>query len=261
MHKAKKSLGQNFLHDESVLAAILEAAELKQEDTVLEVGPGKGALTHGLLEKSGKVIAVEYDDDLIPLLQEEFGEDPKFELRHEDALQFTPPSGPYKIVANLPYYITSPLINHFLLEQFQGGNPPSSMVIMIQKEVAEKILAEKRHSVLSLQVHLFGEPELVCMVPAEAFTPAPKVDSAVIKIKINPEPKISGDLKNLFWLFHVSFAQKRKKLANNLGAALRKKPAEIKEILTELGIDPDARAEALKLEEWKKVFDKGLDVL
>ncbi len=255
MHKAKKALGQNFLTDQHVLEEILEAAELCKTDTILEVGPGKGMLTRALLERAGKVIAVEYDADLIPLLQSEFGREKHFELVEQDALRYQAPSGPYKIVANLPYYITSPLLNHFLLDQFLNGNPPQLLVIMVQKEVAEKILAQKeKHSVLSLQVHLFGDPELVCVVPRTAFDPAPKVDSAVLAIHVHKEPKIPGDLKKLFWLFHMSFAQKRKKLSNNLASAFRKEANEIKVELEKLGIDPNLRAEDLTLEEWAKLF-------
>ena len=262
MHQAKKSLGQNFLKDKAILEAIIEAAELSSEDHVLEVGPGKGALTDQILEKAGKLTVIEIDDDLIPLLEEKYGTHPKFNLIHGDALEVSPPKGAYKIVANLPYYITSPLINHFLLKQFLGqqnknpdANPPTEMVIMVQKEVAEKILAQgkkgQKHSVLSLQVHCFGTPELVVIAPKEAFDPAPKVDSAVIKIKVDPNklPK-EVDLKKLFWLFKIGFTQKRKKLANNLKSVFNEKPNQIKERLKTLNIDPETRAEDLNLEEW-----------
>lgn len=262
MVDAKKSLGQNFLKDNKVLQQIIEAAELDPQDTILEIGPGKGALTETLLNKVKTLIAVELDDRLIPLLKESFGKYENFKLVHEDALKYNPPKEDYKIVANIPYYITSPILNHFLLEQFQNredgkaGNPPKTLVLMVQKEVAEKIIAKDgRHSVLSLQVHLFGEPELVCIVPKTAFDPIPKVDSAVIKIRVNKRPQIEQSIKKLFWLFHISFAQKRKKLSNNLAAALHKEPKEIRPILEELGIDPDARAEALTLEEWNKLSE------
>jgi len=251
---AKKSLGQNFLKDQNILDQILEAAELNPDETVLEIGPGKGALTQGLIERAGRVIAVELDRDLIPFLKIDFGKNKNFELVHADALTYTPPEEPYKIVANIPYYITSPLLNHYLAEQFLGGNPPRRIVFMVQKEVAEKIIAKNgQHSVLSLQVHLFGSPRLVCIVPPSAFTPRPKVDSAVICIDIYDKPVIEGDLKKLFWLFHMSFAQKRKKLTNNLSLAFKKSTEEIRVILRKLGINEDIRAEALSLEEWGKL--------
>lgn len=259
MVKAKKSLGQNFLKDESVLARIVEAADISPTDHIIEIGPGKAALTHHLLPLAEKVTAVELDDRLIPLLHEEFKDDANFELIHGDALTFTPPSTPYKIVANIPYYITSPLLNHFLLEQFQSGNPPQTIVFMVQKEVGEKIMAPKgRHSLLSLQVHLFGEPEYICTVPSSAFDPAPKVDSAVIKITVAPKPKINADLQKLFWLFKVSFAQKRKKLSKNLAAVLRIKPAEAGKLLDDIGIDPNVRAEALTIEDWQQLASSDL---
>lgn len=256
--KAKKSLGQNFLKDQVVLQQIIEAAHLTKKDIVLEIGPGKGALTERLLEKAGKLIAVELDDRLIPFLKIDYRHHTHFELVHGDALHYTPPAEPYKIIANIPYYITSPLLNHYLLDQFmKGGNPPTQLVIMVQKEVAEKILAEDgKHSVLSLQVHLFGEPSLVCYVPRTAFDPAPKVDSAVISIQIKNQPKIPGDLKKLFWLFHMSFAQKRKKLINNLSSALRKPNTEIRTLLESIKINPDTRAEDLTLEEWGALLKK-----
>jgi len=251
MTKPKKHLGQNFLQDESILAQIIDAAELTPEDQILEIGPGKGVLTDALLQKTKQVTAVEIDEDLLPSLRSQFSHHKNFNLVHEDALKFQPPEAPYKIVANIPYYITSPLLNHYL----QNPNPPSLLVLMIQKEVAHKILAPKgKHSVLSLQVHIFGNPELICEVPASAFTPQPKVDSAVLRIRVHPKPKIPGDIKKLFWLIHMSFAQKRKKLTNNLAPALQKSPAEIRELLTSLNIDPDIRAEALTLDEWQKLF-------
>lgn len=249
--KHKKSLGQNFLKDEAILEQIIQAAELSAEDTILEIGPGKGALTDYLLAEAGKVIAVELDDRLVPVLKEQYKNSSNFELVHQDALTYTPPSTNYKIVANLPYYITSPLINHYLLNQ---ENKPQIMVIMVQKEVAEKILARKgKHSVLSWQVHFFGTPELVCTVPASAFKPAPKVDSAVLKITVNKTPKL--DLQKFFKLIKMSFLQKRKKLANNLAAGLHKEPAEMRQLLASLKINENARAEALTLDEWERLMN------
>ncbi|MFT7184034.1 MAG: 16S rRNA (adenine1518-N6/adenine1519-N6)-dimethyltransferase [Oceanicoccus sp.] len=235
---------------------MIEAADLSPDDHVLEIGPGKGALTDKLIEGAGKITAVELDDRLIPFLKLDYGKHKNFELVHGDALTFVPPKTPYKIVANIPYYITSPLLNHYLLEQFEGGNPPKMIVFMVQKEVAEKIVAKKgKHSMLSLQVHLFGKPELICNVPRTAFRPMPKVASAVIKITVDDKPKIDVDMKKLFWLFRISFAKKRKKLANNLSIIMRIKPAEVKEELKKLNIDPEIRAEKLTLDEWKVLLN------
>ncbi len=255
-HFAKKSLGQNFLLDLTVVEKIIEAAELRKTDTVVEVGPGKGILTASLLDRCGKVIAVELDKDLLPYLKIDFGSHKHFELLHLDALNYQPPEH-YKIVANLPYYITSPLLNHFLYDQFVGGNPPELLVIMVQKEVAEKLVAKDgKHSILSLQVHLFGEPELVCEVPRKAFKPSPKVDSAVVKIRVHTKPKINVDLKKLFWFFKICFAQKRKKLTNNLGGMFKLSTTELRTILNDLGISEDVRAEDLNLSEWEKLYER-----
>lgn len=257
MSYAKKSLGQNFLHDLGVLSEIVKAGELTDKDTVVEIGPGRGFLTDELVKRAGHVVAVELDEDLLPGLKAGYLTNKNFTLVHQDALTFVPPKEPYKLIANIPYYITSPILNHFLYEQFTGGNPPTLMVVMVQKEVAEKIIAKKeKHSVLSLQVHLFGDPELVCVVPKHAFRPVPQVDSAVLKIRVHPQPKIKGDLKKLFWLFHVSFAQKRKKLTNNLSNVLHKSTQEIRDLLTKLEINPDTRAEDLTMIEWQKLFNE-----
>ena len=260
--KAKKCLGQNFLHDQNVLRSIVEAGEIKAEDTVVEIGPGEGALTAELVKRAGKLLAIEKDRDLIPFLHLDFKSFKNFELIQGDALEWAPPSESYKVIANIPYYITSPLLNHFLKEQFMRGNPPELLVLMVQKEVAEKILAKDgKHSLLSLEVQLFADVEMVCKVPASAFRPRPKVDSAVIKIRVLPKARVEGDLKKLFWLFHVSFAQKRKKLSNNLAAVFRKKSTEMMALLQENKINPDIRAEALNFDEWQRLFTALYSVL
>jgi 16S rRNA (adenine1518-N6/adenine1519-N6)-dimethyltransferase len=261
MTHAKHSLGQNFLIDRDVLAKIISASNLTPNDNIVEIGPGRGILTAALLEKAASVTAIELDSDLLPDLQNRFRPYKNFKLIHGNALAFVPPQNPYKLIANIPYYITSPILNHFLFEQFlqknqnpQTGNPPTTLVLMMQREVAEKIMAKKeKHSVLSLEVHMFGKPEIIAFVPRQAFFPSPKVESAIIRITTHEKPQISGDLKKIMWLFHISFAQKRKKLCNNLAAALRREPSEIKTLLKSLNINEDIRAEDLTLEEWEKL--------
>jgi len=235
--KAKKSLGQNFLKDRKVLMKIVEAAELDRDDYVVEVGPGKGVLTRELIEYAGRVTAIELDDRLIPQLREI--ED--LDLIHGNALDFIPPGGDYKVVANIPYYITSPLISHFL----ESANQPSKMVLLVQKEVAEKICAEPGDmNVLAIHVQVFGKPRIVCNVPAKAFTPVPKVDSAVLVIDVYNEPLVE-DYKRFFGVVHRAFSGKRKKLSNTL--------PDLKERLIELKF-ADLRPEKLSLEDWRKLI-------
>ncbi|MFC1600212.1 16S rRNA (adenine(1518)-N(6)/adenine(1519)-N(6))-dimethyltransferase RsmA [Patescibacteria group bacterium] len=235
--KAKKSLGQNFLKDRSVLAKIIKAADLSRDDYVIEIGPGKGVLTHELLANAGRVTAIELDDRLIPQLKEIEGLD----LIHANALDWIPPNEPYKVVANIPYYITSPLISHFL----QAESRPSKMVLLVQKEVAEKIAAEPGDmNVLAIHVQVFGKPRIVCTAPAKAFTPAPKVDSAVIEIDVYDKPLVE-DYKKFFGIMHRAFSNKRKMLSNSLH--------DIKDRLVELGFQ-DLRPENLSIEDWIKLL-------
>ena len=244
---AKKSLGQNFLNNEETLQKIVAAADLKPTDHIVEIGPGKGALTTQLIKKAKQVTAIELDDRLIPFLNKKFDNKPHFTLLHQDALTFAPPETPYKLVANIPYYITSPLINHFLREQ-SPSKRPTEITLLVQKEVAEKICAhDGKMSVLAMQVHLFGTPQLIAIVPPEHFDPAPKVDSAILHIKLHKKPHIPNEeIPKFFKTIHRAFAQKRKKLTNNLNID--------PQILTELGIDKNARAETLSLNDWLRLI-------
>ncbi|MFC1810609.1 16S rRNA (adenine(1518)-N(6)/adenine(1519)-N(6))-dimethyltransferase RsmA [Patescibacteria group bacterium] len=234
--KAKKSLGQNFLKDRNVLNTIVEVAELSTEDYVVEIGPGKGILTKELVERAGKVTAIELDDRLI----DELKKIEKLDLVHGDALNWRPPEEEYKVVANIPYYITSPLLNHFL----QAANRPSKMVLLVQKEVAEKICAKDgKMNVLAIHVQVFGKPRIVCTVPPSAFTPQPKVDSAVIEIDVYDKALVE-DYRKMFGVVHRAFSNKRKMLSNTL--------PDYKEKLVELGFQ-DLRPERLSIEDWKKL--------
>ncbi len=224
IHRAKKSLGQNFLKSEAALRQIIEAGEIKKSDVILEIGPGKGALTEKLLENSSLVIAVEKDKDLYKLLKNKFEKEillNKLNLICDDILDFKienykPEAKSYKLIANIPYNITGAILKKFLTEKHQ----PELMVLMVQHEVATRILArDGKESILSISVKAYGEPKLVAKVDKRYFSPAPKVNSAIISIKnisrkIFEENKINEDK---FWeIVKAGFAHKRKKLSGNL---------------------------------------------
>ncbi len=238
IHRAKKSLGQNFLKSQAALRTIALAGEIKPGDTVLEIGPGKGALTEKLLEKAGRVIAVEKDRELCAYLREKFAGEKKLELLEGDILDFEP-KGKYKIIANIPYNITGAILKRFLTMD----NQPERMILLVQKEVAQRILArDGKESVLSVSVKAYGEPKMILKVPARFFSPAPKVDSAVICVenisrKLFKENKI--DEKRFWEVVRLGFSHKRKKLSGNLRGLL---PAG-----SPLS---DKRAEDLALSDW-----------
>lgn len=233
--KAKKQLGQNFLKNADTLAKIIKAAAVEKDDLVIEVGPGKGVLTTELIQQAKKVIAIEKDSELLPFLAEKFASASNLELVEADILKTPPPNEDYKVVANIPYYITSPILNHFL----QAANKPQSMTLLVQKEVAEKICTKAgKHSILSLQVQLFGEPSIIAKVPASHFVPAPKVDSAILQIDVFEKEKYKNPLK-ILKLAKMAFSQKRKKLRNTLGNYIKTDR-----------IDMNRRPQTLSLEEW-----------
>ena len=274
MHKhiPKKSLGQNFLKSEAIVDKIIDAADLSKEDTVLEIGPGQGMLTKKLLAKAGKVIAVEKDRDLIAGLQDVFSKEiseGRFEIIQGDILEFDPsvirlaiansaPTEHYKLVANIPYYITGAIMEKFLSADFQ----PELMVLMVQKEVAERIVAKDKktgnagkESILSIAVKAYGNPFYICTVKAGNFVPAPTIDSAVIAIR-----DISrSNFKNrhheevFFQIMKAGFAQKRKILAGNLKNVLE--PEIVEAALGAAGLRPAARAEDVGIAQWLAMAD------
>ncbi|MFA6521466.1 MAG: 16S rRNA (adenine(1518)-N(6)/adenine(1519)-N(6))-dimethyltransferase RsmA [Candidatus Gracilibacteria bacterium] len=243
MFAAKKSLGQNFLQNHAVLKKIIAAAQLTNDEIVIEVGPGMGALTEYLLKEAQKVIAIEKDTRLFKILSEKFAvsiESGKLELINGDALKIPPPNGPFKLVANIPYYITSPLIDHFVRDNPQ--NLPKLVVLLMQKEVAEKICAVPPHmNVLALHIQTFGDPKIIGMVSRHDFKPVPRVDSAILKIEFSGAQKVECDLNKYFELIHTAFSQKRKMLRAVLDANLLKKAA----------VDPTRRPETLSAKEWE----------
>jgi 16S rRNA (adenine1518-N6/adenine1519-N6)-dimethyltransferase len=257
----QKSLGQNFLADEKVLEHIITAADIQPTDEILEIGPGLGVMTKSLCKKAKSVSAIEKDERLLPILKAELKTFQNFHLIHQDALEYQPNFTKYKIVANIPYYITSPLINHFLLHQFKQQKPlPSSITLLTQKEVAEKICNKKNKlSVLAINIKIFGSVEIIDFVPAKSFIPAPKVDSAIIKITPFQKITITGNIDNFLKVVHSGFSQPRKKIHNCLSRALQIPSEEIHQLLNSLNINPNLRAEDLLIEDWdlltKKVFD------
>ena len=250
---AKKSLGQNFLNSDGALSAIILAGKVSKGDTVLEIGPGKGALTRKLLETGAKVYAIEKDDRLIPVLEELFAKEiktGKLTLIHGDVLEFSPSSYKlkalsYKLIANIPYYITGELIRNFLSELPQ----PELMVILVQKEVAERIVSKDgKESILSISVKVYGEPKYIQTVKAGSFFPPPKVDSAILLIdNISKKNFTAVNEQKFFEIVRAGFAHKRKTVSSNLKAFISK------EKLASLGINEKERAEKLSLEQWIEI--------
>lgn len=247
--KPKDYLGQNFLVDQEVLDEIVAAGRLKKSDTVLEVGPGLGVLTDELVKRVKRVVAVEKDPRLFALLQNGFYERKNVEFFNEDILKFYIKQripGKYKVVANIPYYLTSKLVS-LLLEQ---DRRPELIVLMIQKEVAERIVAKAGElSILALSVNFFAEPEIVRIVPRKCFWPEPEVDSAIIRIEPKPElPEV--DKKQFFKILHLAFAGKRKQIHNTLGKSLGIDKERMDQILSGLNLDSTVRPQQLSLAQW-----------
>lgn len=255
--KPDKRLGQNFLIDPVYLNRIVEIAEVSSEDTVLEIGAGLGSLTRSLATSASRVIAIELDPSLIAPLTEELRPYSNVRIVQGDILEMDPgqlmDESDYLVVANIPYYITSAVIRHLL----EASAKPARMVLTVQREVAERICAAPGNmSLLSLSVQIYGEPNIAVRIPADAFYPIPKVDSAVVTIKLHPKPVIpTALLEKFFRLIKAGFSQKRKTLRNSLSAALRLPPAEMEELLRWAGIDPRRRAQTLSLAEWRRLVE------
>ena len=253
---AHKGLGQNFLEDPFALEEIIAAAEIQPTDTALEIGPGLGSLTRYLAASAKKVIAVELDGNLIPPLKEVLASYQNVHIIHGDILKLSPKDlineDHYLIVANIPYYITSAVIRHLL----ENPSKPRRIVLTIQKEVAQRICAKPGDmSLLALSVQVYGAPRVAAHIPADAFFPAPKVDSAVLVVDIFPSPLIKEELLDSFFkLIKAGFSQKRKTLRNSLSSGLHISPVNAAELLTRAGIDPQRRAETLSIEEWEHLM-------
>lgn len=252
---AKKSLGQNFLITPRIVDAIAAAGQLTPNETAIEVGPGKGVLTRALLVTGAKVVAIEKDDRLIPVLSEEFKKEiasGALKLIHGDIMEMDLSKlvgmidGAYKVIANIPYYITGALVRAFL----SATKKPANMVLMVQKEVATRVIArDGKESILSLSVKAYARPELVMNVLRGNFFPIPNVDSAVIKLYDIKNPFANGAAEQRFFdVVKAGFAQKRKKLSSNLSSVMGKE--EVAAAFTRLGLDQNVRAEDVKLEQW-----------
>ncbi|HVP21983.1 MAG TPA: 16S rRNA (adenine(1518)-N(6)/adenine(1519)-N(6))-dimethyltransferase RsmA [Anaerolineaceae bacterium] len=248
----RKGLGQNFLVDDAALRRVIQAADISPDSTVLEVGPGLGHLTRYLARSAGKVVAVELDRNLIPVLQEVLGGAPNVQVVQGDILELDlggliADEG-YLVVANIPYNITGPLIQRLLEARLK----PARLVLTIQKEVAQAICAGPGDlSIRALSVQVYGMPRILATIPAAAFFPAPEVDSAVLRIDLYPEPLVPASLLgDYFRLVKAGFSQKRKTLRNSLAGGLAWKPERTAALLESAGIDPQRRAETVSLGEW-----------
>ncbi len=245
--KPKKHLGQNFLTSVPARMAIVEAGEVTPNDTILEIGPGRGFLTKALLETEAEVVALEKDSDLIPVLAEQFAAFPNFTLIEGDALTYEPNSPNYKLIANIPYYITGAILERYLTYP----NQPQTMVVLVQKEVAERVCArEGKESILSLSVKAYGDPKLVYKVSKGSFNPMPTVDSAVLQIKNISRRNFANQYHEqlFFKAVKAGFAHKRKLLLSNLKEAFPS--VNIAELFEALPLPPKVRAEDVTLPLW-----------
>ena len=263
MFYKKKSLGQNFLRNAGALRKIVDAGKIISDETVLEIGPGEGDLTKELISAGAKVVAVEKDSRLIPILEKKFSKEIKtgqLTIVHRDILEFNPSdfnltANSYKLIANIPYYLTGEILRKALSKWPQ----PSKIVILVQKEVAQRIVAcDGKESLFSMSVKIYGDPKIIGIVKAGSFVPSPKVDSAIISIENISKKHFQGESLNLkkglplnekrfFEILKAGFAHKRKMISGNLKSVLENKTGEK---LPLCKIAPSARAENLTLENW-----------
>jgi len=263
--RPRKRLGQHFLRDSSVLEHIISAAEISPADTVIEVGPGLGILTEALAGQGARVIAVELDPRLMALLKKRLAPYPRVTIVQDDILKVSPGqllddhlpaserTSDYKVVANLPYYITSPALSHFL----EAQHKPERMVVMVQKEVGETIVANPgKMRLLSVRAQFHSRPSVVCYVPAAAFHPAPRVESVVLRLDVYTQPPIDvSDVDGFFEVVMHGFSAPRKQLRNAMAHSLQMSTDEVSRLLENAGMEGRRRAETLSLEEWRRVWE------
>jgi 16S rRNA (adenine1518-N6/adenine1519-N6)-dimethyltransferase len=262
----KKGLGQNFLVSEGALRHIVAAADLEPEDVVLEVGPGLGTLTRLLAQQAKRVIAVELDQRLVDILSQTLDDFPNVEIVQGDILEMEPgePGGlsglspGYKVVANLPYYITSAVLRYLLTAKVK----PQLIVVTVQREVAQRMIASPgQMSLLSVSVQFYGRPRIVARIPAGAFYPVPKVNSAVVHIDLDESPTVAvADVDRFFEVVRAGFGQKRKQLRNALAQGLSLPASTVVEALRRAAVDEKRRAQTLSLEEWTRVTQEMVDI-
>jgi 16S rRNA (adenine1518-N6/adenine1519-N6)-dimethyltransferase len=260
--KPSKSLGQNFLIDKNILDKIINASNLSKQDVVLEVGPGIGTLTQELAKSAGKVIAIEKDHDMINILSETIKEFKNIEIIEGDILNLSEENykqitADYKLIANIPYYLTSHLIRTFL-ENPPTSKPPEEIILLIQKEVAKRICAKPPEmSLLAVSVQFYAKAKIISYVSKNCFLPAPKVDSAIIKITphiIEGDKELNNfSNEKFFRIVKAGFSHARKQLANNFNKTFKIKREEIEEWLLKNNIKPNQRAETLSVEDWKNL--------
>jgi 16S rRNA (adenine1518-N6/adenine1519-N6)-dimethyltransferase len=256
--KAKKSLGQHFLVDKRVLGKIMVAGGVSEDDVVIEVGPGLGVLTQELACHARQVICIEIDANLASNLGARLSEFNNVTIINRDVLDTSPsdvlPPGQahYKVIANLPYYITSPVLRHFL----EANIPPDLMVVMVQKEVARSIAAKPgKMSLLSVGVQLYGRAEIIATVPARSFHPVPKEESAIVRVASYPKAVVPQQYRNSFFdIVRAGFGSPRKQLINTLSHGLGMDKASVLGIMLEAGIDPIRRAESLSIDDWHRLW-------
>jgi 16S rRNA (adenine1518-N6/adenine1519-N6)-dimethyltransferase len=256
--RPKKRFGQHFLTDRNILSRIVDAAGIAPSDTVLEVGPGRGALTAVLAERGARVVAVEVDRDLLPELRERFDGNEAVSIVEADVLEHAPEellrmgagSAPYVVVANLPYNIAAPTLRMFL----EGDVRPERLVVMVQHEVAEAIVAKPPSmGLLSVATQVYGETKLVMTVAPGAFSPPPKVQSAVVRIDVTPAPRVDVPLDAFFRLARAGFGNPRKQLRNSLSYGMHVKQEVVDGVMHAAGIDATLRPERLTLEDWARI--------
>lgn len=256
--KAKKSLGQNFLKDDTVIEQILATADIRPEDTIFEIGPGTGILTDALDGRAKKIVAMELDHQLVERLMKHFEASAGVSILEGNILDVNLnemlahaefESGKYKVVANIPYYITAPIIRTLLSLE----TAPQSLTLMVQKEVAERLTAEPGDmSLLSIMVQYYSDARIAFVVPREAFDPVPKVDSAVVHLVPKRHYDAEEDRK-LFRIARAGFAARRKTLANNLSSSLKIEKSVVETALTDSGLRLDVRAQALSVSDWERL--------